>query len=212
MNVAKITEVPAKRFFGLEPSQNLVEMGLDNLMKLMTAMQEKLGIVHLGTVEDSNFSFLFPNNSYGKAKLAEFKEKGLAVITLQSPEFAHPSTQGFRTHTIGLAIQKFSGKSFYCASESIVILDSLGDKYPGAQKIHGALLRYIQPLFPHSDKIITKVPQQIDGSVSCLNWTLANLQTVRNYPGRIDILSLLPKSSDLPKILQEQQQLVQSLR
>lgn len=213
MKVAKITEASARKFFGLEFSQNLIEMGLKNLIKLMNGMQRKLGFAHLGQVIDSNFSVLFSKEGWAPKNLSEFKEKGLAVITLRNPEFAHPATQGHNSHTIGLVINKPPNQYFYPAEPEIFILDSCGNNYPGAKEIHGALTRdFIKKLFPNSRVVVTPTAQQVDGSATCLNWTLANLQTVKENMGRADILNLLPKSSDLPRILEEQQQFVQSLR
>lgn len=213
MNVAKITEIPARRFFGLEPSQNFMQMGLPNLMKLMEAMQKKLGFVKFAQVKDNNYSVLFSKEGWAPKNLTEFKEKGLAVITLRNPEFAHTATQCYNTHTIGLAINKSHNQHFYPTEPEILILDSCGNSYPGAKEIHGALTRdFIKRLFPDSRVIVTPTPQQIDSSATCLNWTLANLQTVKENMGRADILNLLPKSSDLPRILEEQQQFVQNQR
>lgn len=214
-NIAEISKVPARRFFGLELEhpQDFMKMGLPNLMKLTEAMKRKLGFVKFAQVIDNNYSVLFSKEGWAPKNLTEFKEKGLAVITLRNPEFAHAATQGYNTHTIGLAINKPPNQHFYPAEPEIFILDSLGNKYPGAEKIHGALTRdFIKRLFPNSRVIVTPTGQQVDGSTTCLNWTLANLQTVKENMGRTDILNLLPKSSDLPRILEEQQQFVQNQR
>lgn len=213
MNIVNIPGVTARKFFGLESATSLGIKELENLLGLKTLIQKEIGFADLGWIKDSKFSDLFSQLGIRPASLSEFKETGLATLTLMNPEFAHPATHGFNSHTIGLAVNKNPNQHFYPSEPEILILDSLGNSYPGAKKIHEALTRdFLKKLFPDSRVTITSNPQQTDGSITCLNWTLANLKTVRENMGRADILNLLPKSFDLQRILDEQQRLVQLSR
>lgn len=210
MNVTSSLECSAKKFFGLDKPEDLMKFGLENLLKLKESMKKKYNIVDLGVVTDRNFSTLLSRVGIRPQQIAEFKEKKLATLTIRSNAFNHGTSSGMDTHTIGLAINKNPNQYLYQENPEILLIDSLGNSYTRAREVHQSLIReFIAPAFPNSRITITQVPQQTDGSLTCLNWALANLKTVRENMGRADILTLLPKSSDLPKILEEQRQFLQ---
>lgn len=203
ININSIAEYSAKKFFGLEKTGNLTEFGFENLVKLKSSMMEKFKIVDLGEVDDWNFSELLLNPTREK-KIKEFREKGLATLNIKSSAY---NSDYANHHTIGLAINKPTNQYFYQTTPEILVIDSMGDNYPGARDIHQDLIWHvIEPMFPGSGITVSKTSQQTDGSLTCLNWTLANLKVVKENIGRADILNLLPKSNDLPKILEEQKQ------
>lgn len=205
MTIPSIVESSAKKVFRLKTPEDLMNE-FEDLMKLKGSMMEKYNIADLGVVTDNSFSTLLSRPGLRE----EFKEKGLATLTISSPVFKHGTSSGMTTHTIGLAINKNLNQHFYQTKPEILIMDSLGDNYPSARNMHQSLIReFIEPMFPGSRVTITSTQQQTDGSLTCLNWTLANLKTVRENLGRADILTLLHKSGDLPRILAEQGQFLQ---
>lgn len=211
MKINPIKEYSAEKFFGLEKADDLIAFGIENLIKLKCNMMEKYKIADLGVVIENDFSALLSKQALCEKKLAKFKENGLATLTIMSPEFNHKSASEMSTHTIGIVINKNINQHFYPTKPEILIMDSLGDNYAGAKKNHDLLIQqFLRPLFPDSKITIAQIPQQTNNSLSCLNWTLANLKVARENMGRTDILSLLPKSSDFPQILEEQKQFSQN--
>lgn len=186
------------RFFDISTNE-----GFKNAITLKVGMMKKYRIADLGVVESNNFSTLCD-------KIKEFKDKGLATLTIRDDAYKHSPSSKMNTHTIGLAINKGTNQHFYQSKPEILILDSMGDNYPGAKNIHQALIRdFIEKMFPASRVTITHNPQQTSGSLTCLNWALANLKAVSENFGRANILTLLPKSDDLPRILEEQMHFAQ---
>lgn len=192
-------------FFGLRNGRDFVEFGIMHLFELGEKMRQKFGFADLGTVNSLDFKILCSDHSIRHKNLLDFREKKLATLTVVSPMLEHCDNADVNTHTIGLVINKNPNKYFYCTPDQIIIMDSFGDTHPIIQRIHQDFINeFIKKAFPGFDIIITKNPQQTDGSLSCLNWTLANLKVAKENLGRSDIVNLLPKSSDLPSILREQ--------
>lgn len=196
-------------FFGLKNQKDFLDFGMIRLMGLKNLLQNELKFADLGSVEVDNISNLLSNSSCRPKNLSEFREKKLATLTLNGNEFRHgDNANSMNTHTIGLIINKNPNEYFYKSPEQIIIMDSLGDNNVTLKKVHQALIDdFISKAFPNASIVITKKPQQIDGSLSCLNWTLANLKIAKENMGRVDIINLLPKSSDLHSILNEQEKI-----
>lgn len=205
-------EMPPQLFFGLKNQQAFDKFGMEHLIELKEKVQNKINFVELGLVNVDNISSLRQFVPFRTKNLSDFREKQLATLTLKGPEFKHSSdSNSMNTHTIGFVINKNPNEYFYKSPEQIIIMDSLGDSYVGAKKVHQALIdSFLRPEFPQAEIIITKTPQQTDDSVSCLNWTLANLEVAKANIGRVDIPNLLPKSSDFDSILERQKLLLHS--
>lgn len=211
MNIKTVAEINPRQIFGIDNPEEFSTFGMANLLQLKSLMLKTFGIADLGIIKDNKFYLLLSEDGLRQTRLAEFKKKGLATLTLMNKEFAHNPNDKMCTHTIGLVVNSPQNQYFYPSKPEILILDSLGSRYQGAQEIHNSLIeQFIRPLFPGSRVNILQKPQQVDGSLTCLNWTLANLQAVRENPGRADMLNILHKSEDLPKILETQRLFLQA--
>lgn len=204
-----INQFTPEAFFGLKSIKGFTNSCLENSFILATAMQEKLKFTDLGVININSISNLCSDIGTRPQMLSEFKESGLAKLTLISDIFEN----SLNTHTIGLVINQNPNEYFYKTPEQIIILDSLGEKNPEIKEIHSKLKNdFIKKAFPNAEIITSIEPQQVDGSLSCLNWTLANLEVAKNNLGKIDILNKLPKSTDIDSILEKQQIISQNYR
>lgn len=208
-----VKELAPDAFFGIRKVKDFIEFGAINLSNLGLAMQEKLKFTDLGLVKmDSSFNLL---SDIGKRpQMAEFKQNKLAKLTLSGDIFKHSTeARSLNSHTIGLVINKNPNEHFYSSRPQIIILDSLGNKTKEMQEVHNKVINdFIKKEFPDAEVIINSEPQQMDNSLSCLNWTLANLEVAKENLGRTDILPKLPKSGDMDAILAKQKIISQNYR
>lgn len=209
MPIQNINKIVQSSFFGIENSANFRQFGLDNLKWLKMAMKEKLKIIELGFVDIDSTKDLGLEHSYVLENLKQFKEHhNFATLTLEGELFKHGENSSDATHTIGLIINQNRNQHIfnYGAAKPIILIDSLGEETKELKNIHNRIIKeLINKVFPDSEIITNKEPQQIDKSLSCLNWTFANLETANEYFGRTDILSKLPKSNDFESILKKQE-------
>lgn len=204
-----IKMLPPADFFGVKNQNYFLDFGVGNLISLGIAMQKKMNCVDFGQLRiDSipNFvSVLNPND------LLEFRRNRLAKLTLTGDIFRHSSDpKSFNTHAIGLVINNNPNEYFYKSRPQILVLDSLGNKSTEMQHVHNKLTDdFIKKIFTDAEVIFNTEPQQTDNSLTCLNWTIANLEVAKENLGRTDIIEKLPKSSDIGSILEKQKIIVQ---
>lgn len=145
-------------FFGLKNREDFLEFGITHLTQLKDALQKKLDFANLGIVDADNIASLRSDSGRNLQNLLEFREKQLATLTLDSPEFHYKNSSDdeVNTHTIGLVLNKNQYEYYYKCPEQIIIMDSLGNNYPGAKKIHQLLINnFLRKEFPNSNIVIT---------------------------------------------------------
>lgn len=210
MNINKIaSSLSGESFFGIKDPKEFMNLGFGRLIRLKAAMQKKLGFVDLGIIKTDDIH----NLSQRTQKVAEFKDKKLATLTLiDDKAFKHSNDpDSLSTHTIGLVINQNPNEYYYKTQPEVIIMDSMGANYPKSKEIHKSLIdNFILKEIPNAKVIITQTPQQNDGSLTCLNWTLANLSAAKNNMGRADIINSLPKSNQLSSILEEQKRILET--
>ena len=198
-------------FFGIKSSEKMQDFGMENLIYLIAGMKQKINFADLGHVNINNFSELLSRN---KEQLEEFKKTKLAKLTLTGDIFKHSNgDKSLNTHTIGLVINQSPNTYFYKSRPQVIILDSLGNKKKELKTIHEKLINeFIKKEFPEAEVLINTKPQQNDRSLSCLNWTLENLNVANKNLGKTNIIELLPQSKDIDKILEKQKIISQNGR
>lgn len=197
-----VNRVTPEAFFGVKNAVDMQNYGNLNVYLLFKIMQEKFKIANLSNVNFDSFSDPFLNFA-----LKTLKEHNLAKLTLENNRFRELNKVGrLDTHTIGLVVNKNPNMYFYNEPPQVLILDSLGEKSEFMKDIHKKLENdFIKKIFPNAEVITNVEPQQIDGSQSCFNWTMANLKVASENLGRTDILCKLPKSHEIETILAQQQ-------
>lgn len=209
MLINKVTNsISAESFFGVKDQQEFMKLGFGRLIKLKAAMQKKLDFVDLGITK----TYEICNLRQKVQKISDFKNKRLATLTLIDDVYKHSNNpDSLNTHTIGLVVNQNPNEYFYKSQPEVLIMDSMGGNYPKSKEIHKSLIEnFILKEIPNAKISITQTPQQFDGSLTCLNWTLANLKAAKENMGRADIINHLPKSNQLSSILEDQRKVLET--
>lgn len=203
-----IYKISAKSYFGVKSQKEFMTTGFGRLINLKAILKKHIDFADLGIVKTSDFASL----NQRPRQIQELNEKHLATITLVDDGFRHSSSSdSLSTHTIGIVINKNANEYFYKTQPEILIIDSMGDSYPRAKNIHSELIdKFLSKQFPGSRFIVSKNIQQTPDSLTCLNWTLANLQVARKNLGRADLLNILPKKGQINSILNEQKRILEN--